>query len=134
MNLIRLLAKIVIFLLVLWSIFTSYSGLTGIPIYFPFAISEDGNIPFHRMQTIRIAVLLTIAYYGTLYILNRSKEIYPIHFIKTFFFNLCVVGLIIFYRTDVPKEEYFVAAFWIIFFLIITISTIPRYKKYFLKK
>ena len=134
MKLMRIIAKILVFLFVLWLIFTSFTGLLGVSVYFPLTINEDGNIPLHRLQSIRIAVFLTLAYYGTLYVFNKSKEVYPIHFVKTFLFNLCVVGLIIFYRTGVPKEEYLVAAFWIIFLLIINIATTPRIKKLFSKK
>ena len=133
MNLIRFIAKILIFLFVVWLIFISIAGLLGISIHFPFVITEEGGIPYHRLLSIRIAVFLTLAYYGALYIINKSKEVYPVQFLKVFLFNLCAVGLVIFYRMDVPKEEYLVAAFWIGFFIILNFATTDRYRKLFKK-
>ena len=79
MNLIRFIAKILIFLFVVWLIFISIAGLLGISIHFPFVITEEGGIPYHRLLSIRIAVFLTLAYYGALYIINKSKEVYPVN-------------------------------------------------------
>jgi len=42
MNLIRFIAKILIFLFVVWLIFMSIAGLLGISIHFPFVITEGG--------------------------------------------------------------------------------------------
>ena len=74
MNLIRFIAKILIFLFVVWLIFISIAGLLGISIQFPFVITEECGIPYHRLLSIRIAVFLTLAYYGALYIINKSKD------------------------------------------------------------
>ena len=134
MKLLIFVTKTMMFLFVLWLIFMSIAGLLGISIHFPFVITEEGGIPYHRLQSIRIAVFITLAYYSSLYVFNRSKEVYPVQFLKVFLFNLCAVGLIIFYRTGVPKEEYLVAAFWIAFFLIINFATTNRYRKLFSKK
>ncbi len=134
MSLVRLISKSMVFLFVLWLIIISIAGLFGISIHFPFVITEEGGIPYHRLQSIRIAIFLTLAYYGFLYIFNKSKEVYPVHFLKVFLFNLCAIGLIILYRTGVPKEEYLVVAFWIAFLLVINFATTKRYRRMFTKK
>ena len=86
------------------------------------------------MQTLRIALFLTLAFYGLQFVLGLSKEVYPISFVKIYIFNMCIVGLVIFYKLDVPKEEYLVLAFWLAFLFIINIATTSRYRRLFKKK
>ena len=130
----RLLAKLLVSGLVIWLIFVAITGLFGISIQFPFEIIEEGEFPYHRMQTLRIALFLTLAYYGLQYLLGFSKEVYPISFVKIYIFNMCVVGILIFYRLDVETKEYLVLAFWLAFLLIINIATVNRYRRFFKKK
>ena len=130
----RLLAKLLVSGLVIWLIFVAITGLFGISIQFPLKLIEEGEFPYHRMQTLRIALFITLAYYGIQYVLGFSKEVYPISFVKIFIFNMCVVGILIFYRLDVKKEEYLVLAFWLAFLLIINVATTNRYRRLFKKK
>ena len=130
----RLFAKLLVLCFVLWVIIVSINGLFGISIQFPFEIIEEGEFPYHRMQTLRIALFLTLAYYGLQYLLGFSKEVYPISFVKIYIFNMCIVGILIFYRLDVEKKEYLIIAFWLAFLLLINIATANRYKRLFRKK
>ena len=130
----RLLAKLLISCLVIWLLIVSITSLFGVSIQFPFTIIEQGELPFHRMQTLRIALFLTLAFYGLQFVLGLSKEVYPISFVKIYIFNMCIVGLVIFYKLDVPKEEYLVLAFWLAFLFIINIATTSRYRRLFKKK
>ena len=95
---------------------------------------QEGEIAYHRLQTIRIALFLTIAYYGLQYVLDLTKQVYPINFVKVFIFNMCIVGLALFYRLDVNREEYLVLAFWLLFLAILNIATANRYRRLFNKK
>ena len=130
----RLLAKLLVSFLVIWLLCVSITGLFGISIQFPFTIVDEGELPFHRMQTLRIALFLTLAFYGLQFVLGLSKEVYPISFVKIYIFNMCIVGLVIFYKLGVPKEEYLVLAFWLAFLFIINIATTSRYRRLFKKK
>ena len=130
----RLLAKLLVSGLVVWLLIVAITGLFGISIQFPFKIIEEGELPYHRMQTLRIALFLTLAYYGLQYLLGFSKEVYPISFVKIYIFNMCVVGVLIFYRLDVEKNEYLIIAFWFVFLLLINVATANRYKRLFKKK
>ena len=57
----KLLANAVIALIVIWTITVSASKFLGITIYFPWATSSAEEIPINRLQTVRIAILLTLA-------------------------------------------------------------------------
>jgi hypothetical protein len=103
----------------------------GLTVYFPFVISETGEIPKHREEATRAGIMLTFAYYGVLHLFRRNTEVYPINFLITFLFNTVVAGLYVFYRHEVPIEEYLVAIFWIICLVIFYIASRPLMKDYF---
>ena len=129
----RLLAKFLVSFLVIWLFSVSITGLFGISIQFPFTIIEEGEIAYHRWQTLRIALFLTLGYYGLQFVLGLSKEVFPISFVKMYIFNMCIVGLALFYRLNVEREEYLILAFWLAFLFIINIATTNRYRKLFKK-
>jgi len=60
MNAIRLLSKIVIICLILWAVYASLSAFFGVQIYFPFRLAEAESIPYHRWQSVRVAMFLTL--------------------------------------------------------------------------
>ena len=130
----RLLAKLLVTTMVVWLLSVVICGLLGITIQFPFTILDEGEIAYHRWQTIRISLFLTVAYYGLQYVLGLTKEVYPISFVKVYIFNMCIVGLALFYRLNVEREEYLVIAFWLLFFVIPNIATTNRYRKFFKKR
>ena len=130
----RLLAKLLVATMVIWLLSVVICGLLGVSIQFPFTLIKEGEIAYHRWQTIRIALFLTIAYYGLQYVLGFTKEVYPINFVKVYIFNMCIVGLALFYRLDVDREEYLVLAFWLLFLAILNIATANRYRRLFKKK
>tara|TARA_B100000965_G_scaffold392482_1_gene402083 strand:- start:277 stop:672 length:396 start_codon:yes stop_codon:yes gene_type:complete len=130
----RLLAKLLVLGLVIWLLIVAIASLFGISIQFPFKLINEGELPYHRMLTLRIALFFTLAYYGLQYVLGLSKEVYPISFVKLYIFNMCVVGILVFYRLNVESKEYLLLAFWLAFLLIINIATANRYKRFFRKK
>ena len=130
----RLFAKILVIIMVIWLLSVVICGLLGVSIQFPLTIIEEGEIAYHRWQTIRIALFLTVAYYGLQYVLGFTKEVYPINFVKVYIFNMCIVGLALFYRLNVEREEYLVLAFWLLFLAILNIATANRYRRLFNKK
>ena len=129
----RLFAKTLVITMVIWLLSVVICGLLGVSIQFPFTILEEGEIAYHRWQTIRIALFLTVAYYGLQYVLGFTKEVYPINFVKVYIFNMCIVGLALFYRLNVEREEYLVLAFWLFFLAILNIATTNRYRRLFKK-
>ena len=129
----RLISKLLVIAMVIWLLSVAICSLFGITIQFPFTVVENGEIAYHRLQTIRIALFLTIAYYGLQYVLGFTKEVYPISFVKVYIFNMCVVGLALFYRLSVEREEYLIIAFWLLFLVILNIATTNRYRRLFKK-
>ena len=130
----RLIAKLLVTAMVMWLLSVIICGLLGVSIQFPFTIVDEGEIAYHRLQTIRISLFLTVAYYGLQYVLGFTKEVYPINFVKVYIFNMCIVGLALFYRLNVEREEYLVLAFWLLFLVILNIATTNRYRRMFKKK
>ena len=130
----RLFAKLLVTAMVIWLLSVVICGLLGVSIQFPFTILEEGEIAYHRLQTLRIALFLTVAYYGLQYVLSLTKQVYPINFVKVYIFNMCIVGLALFYRLDVDREEYLLLAFWLLFLAILNIATANRYRRLFKKK
>jgi hypothetical protein len=130
----RLFAKLLVAAMVIWLLSVVICGLLGVSIQFPFTLIEEGEIAYHRLQTLRIALFLTVSYYGLQYVLDLTKQVYPINFVKVFIFNMCIVGLALFYRLDVDREEYLVLAFWLLFLAILNIATANRYRRLFKKK
>ena len=130
----RLFAKILVIAMVIWLLSVVICGLLGVSIQFPFTVVDEGEIAYHRLQTIRISLFLTVAYYGLQYVLGFTKEVYPINFVKVYIFNMCIVGLALFYRLNVEREEYLVLAFWLLFLAILNIATTNRYRRLFKKK
>ena len=129
----RLFSKLLVIGMVIWLLSVVICGLLGVSIQFPFTLIEEGEIAYHRWQTIRIALFLTIAYYGLQYVLGLTREVYPINFVKVYIFNMCVVGIALFYRLNVEREEYLVLAFWLLFLAILNIATANRYRRLFKK-
>ena len=130
----RLFAKLLVAAMIIWLLSVVICGLLGVSIQFPFTLIEEGEIAYHRWQTIRIALFLTIAYYGLQYVLGRTKEVYPINLVKVYIFNMCIIGLALFYRLGVDREEYLILAFWLLFLAILNIATTNRYRRLFKKK
>ncbi|MEC7437265.1 MAG: hypothetical protein VX702_00410, partial [Pseudomonadota bacterium] len=82
----------------------------------------------------RLALFATFVFYGVMHLLFGSREVYPVHFLKTYLFMVSIIGSIVFFQTGVRPTEYFVPAF--LFWVAITLhlASAPRYRRYFGKK
>ena len=126
--------KLLIIFLTGWTLFISVSTFFGTTIYFPFKISEVEFIPYHRWQSVRIAVFLTFSYFAIMYLFNKGKEYLPIQFLAIYLKILTIVGCIMFYKADVQNSEYFVLLFFGLSSVIIDLSRGTKSRKYFSKK
>ena len=86
----RVFANLLIGLLSLWAIYSIVSTAFGVFIVFPLrAVDERGSVRDGRLQSIRLAVCWQLLLFTALCIsCKSSKEVYPIHFLKTFLFSL----------------------------------------------
>lgn len=135
----RVFANLLIGLLSLWAIYSIVSSAFGVFIVFPLRSVESVGVPDGRLQSIRLAVLATFAFYGAMHLIQGSREVYPIHFLKTFLFFLgSMGGLFGFQKTlegvSVPWTEWSLVIFWLLIAVLLHLASAPRYRRYFGKK
>ena len=130
----RLVANGVIAFFVLWTLAVSIAEFIGVTIHFPWVIAGVDEIPLHRLQSLRIAILLTFAHYGLLHLFGKNQEYLPIHFLSQFLFYLVLSGGIIMYKIDVPVLEYGVLLVFTIVWLLTIIAAKPLIRDYFKNK
>jgi len=122
----------VIAFFVLWTLAVSGAEFIGVTIHFPWIITDE--IPLHRLHTLRIAILLTFAYYGVLHLFGKNQEYLPIHFLNQFLFYLVMSGAIIFYKNELPVREYWILVLFTIVWLLTVIAAKPLIRDYFKNK
>ena len=131
----RTIANSVITLMMIWALWVSFLAFLDITIHWPWIITEAHTeaIPFHRLQTVRIGLLLTFSYYGLLHLIGKSQEFYPLHFLTTYLFYMVLSGLIIFYRRDVLMQDWGVLVFFSVCLVFCYAAARPEVNKH-LKK
>ena len=127
------LMNLVVAFIAMWAVGVSILTFFGMTVYFPFTISDEGTIPYHRLQTIRIAVFMTMAYFTALHLFRGSKEYFPIQFLEIYLKVLTLVGMVIFYQAKVEKSEFFILLFFGISSIILHLARRSKHK-YFSKK
>ena len=130
----RLLANAVIAFFVFWTLAVSVAEFIWVTIHFPWVIAGVDEIPLHRLQSLRIAILLTFAHYGVLHLFGKNQEYLPIHFLSQFLFYLVTSGGIILYKIEVPVREYGILALFTIVWLLTVIAAKPLIRDYFKNK
>ena len=83
------------------------------------------------MQAVRVAVFITFVYYAITYLLNASKEMYPIHFFKIFIISLGITAIIFTYQYEESIDNYVIGIFFIICGIIFHLASKPNIRKYF---
>ena len=127
----RIIGKLLVFTLSIFAIFLGICAVLGIQVYFPFNVAEGKEIPYHRMQSIRVAVFITFTFYGALYLINSIKEVYPIHFLKVFMISLGITSLVFSYQAEEGIKEIILAIFYLCCGLIFHLISKPAIRKYF---
>ena len=127
----RLIGKLLVLILSIFAIFLGTCAVLGIQIYFPFNVAEGEEIPYHRMQSIRVAVFITFTFYGALYLINSIKEVYPVHFLKVFMISFGITSLLFSYQSDAGVKEIILAIFYLCCGLVFHLISRPAIKKYF---
>ena len=111
--------------------------LLGVTISFPLdQIGHDG-IPYHRLCALRLAIFGTFAFYGLMHLLKGSKQLYPIHFLKTFLFFLSIFGVFVGmqYPTNMLENgDWYTLGFWFLIATALHFLSLPRFRRYFRKK
>ena len=130
----RIFANTIIIVTSIWALVAAASAMFGATVYFPWILAPSGEIPPHRLDAIRVGVLLTCTYFGFLHIIGKSQQLYPINFLTTFLFFLVVGGTVVFNKYQVPLSEYWLSVFWSFVCLMTYIASRPLVRDYFKKK
>ncbi len=133
-KLLKILAKVLIAFLGVWCLCASLAALYGVSLYFPFYISEGIEIPYHRMVSLRVTILLTFAFYSLKYLVSESKQLYPIQFLDTilkiYFCSALAIGI----RFDIAKSEFFILSLFLLMAIISHIVSRPKLRRYYYSK
>ena len=131
------IANFLIACITLWAICVVAAYLFGVTLSFPLEqIAPDGH-PYHRLCALRLAIFGTFAFYGLMHLLKGSKQLYPIHFLKTFLFFLSIFGVFVGlkYHTDMLENgDWYALGFWFLIATALHFSSLQRFRRYFRKK
>ena len=127
----RILSKIIVAMLALWAAFIVISEIAGVTVFFPFNFVETVEIPYHRMQAVRLSVFLTFIYFGILYIFMQSEKLYPIQFLDIYIKSITICSLFIFYSQNVPFREYYFVFFFFVVSVILHFASRKKIRNYF---
>ena len=129
---IRKITDILIFFLSIFAILTVASFYFDVFIIFPFTLVESKEIPYENLVAIRLAVFATFSFYGVMHILHGSKEVYPIHFLKTFLFMLSIMAISVYLKTDadISLKQWLIVLFFFCVAIILHISTASKIRRF----
>ena len=124
--------NIFIFFLSFWAIFTILSFYLDVYILFPFTLVESDEIPYNNLIAIRLAIFATFGFYGIMHLLHGSKEVYPVHFLKTFLFMLSIIGLTVFIKgnAEVTLKQWMICLFFFFVAIIIHLATGSKKRRF----
>ena len=124
--------NIFIFFLSVWAIFTVVSFYFDLYILFPFTLVESKEIPYDKLIAIRLAIFSTFAFYGLMHLLHGSKEVFPVHFLKTFLFMLSIIGITVFIKGNeaVSLKQWMLCLFFFFVAIIIHLATGSKTRRF----
>ena len=97
----RLFSNVIIALLAVWVSYAYVNSIIGNTIMFPLVSPSEENIPYYKLQTVRLSVFITFVYYALFHVIKGSEKIYPIHFLKTYLFALAFNLMLLILIADV---------------------------------
>ena len=127
----KMLSKIIVGILSLWAVFIIVCELMGVTVYFPFNFVDREDIPYHRINSVRLSVFLTFIYFGIRYLFFQSEKLYPIQFLDVYIKSLVISASFVFYSLDIELSEYRFIFFFIIVSIIIHFASRKKIRSYF---
>jgi len=124
-------SKILILILSLWAAFIIFFELIGVTVYFPFNFIEKQEIPYHRINSVRLSVFLTFIYFGVRYIFFQSDKLYPIQFLDIYLKSVTICALFVFYTSKVEWREYYFILFFFVVSVFVHFASRKRIRSYF---
>ena len=129
----HLLSKIIIIILTLLGATVLIGELFDLHIYFPLNLADNEKIPYHRMQSIRLSLILTFIYFGIRYIFFQSHKMYPVQFFNIYLKSLTICSLLVFYSFQVAIIEYYFVIFFFLVSTVLHFASKPEIRNYFKK-
>ena len=71
----RLFSKIIIAWLEVWASYAYVNSKIGNTIMFPLVSPSEENIPYYKLQTVKLSVLITFVYNALLHFIKGSEKI-----------------------------------------------------------
>ena len=129
---IRKLRDVIIFCLSVWAILTIVSFYFDIYVIFPLTLVASNEIPYENLIAIRLAIFATFAFYGLMHLLHGSKEVYPVHFLKTFLFMLSIMGLTVFIKSnaEISLKQWLIILFFFCVAIILHLSSSSKLRRF----
>jgi len=129
---IDIFTNILILFLSSFAIFTVVLFYLDIYILFPFTLVESKEIPYNNLIGIRLAIFATFGFYGLMHLLHGSKEVYPVHFLKTFLFMLSILGITVFIKGNeaVSLKQWMLCLFFFFVAMIIHLATGSKKRRF----
>ena len=131
---IKILAKTLIAFLGLWCLGSSLAAIYGVSIYFPFYISNGIEMPYHRLVSLRVTILLTFSYYSFKYMISESRQLYPIQFLDTilkiYFCSALAFGI----RFEMAASEFALLFVFLLIAIVTHIVSRPKLRRYYYSK
>ena len=99
---------------------------------FPFTLVESKEIPYNNLIAIRLAIFATFGFYGLMHVLHGSKEVYPVHFLKTFIFMLSIIATTVFIKGDaeVTLKQWMLCLFFFFVAIVIHLATGSKKRRF----
>ena len=133
-KLIKILAKTLIAFLGLWCLVASIAAIYGVSLYFPFYISDGLEMPYHRLVSLRVTILLTFSFYSFKYMISESRQLYPIQFLDTilkiYFCSTLVIGI----RFGAASSEFAILFVFLLMAIVTHIVSRPKLRRYYYSK
>ena len=126
--------KILIVFLTIIGIVILAGEIINVHIYFPLSVSDNDKVPYHRMQSVRLATIISFVYFGIRYLVWNTVKMYPIQFLNIILKSLAISSLFVYYTFQMELSEYWFVLFFFIVAIILHLSSRPEIKKIFKHK
>jgi len=130
----RLISRIIIIFLLLYSLSVIIAYFFNKSITFPFSITNNFYVPVHRLHAIHLATFSTLVYFVINYLFFQSRALYPIKFIGIFLFILGIVSALSIYKEKIDSSEYLLSIFFLLTSLILFNAEKSKSRRYYKKK
>ena len=130
----RNLDVIIALLIAIWSGLFVFSSATGIPLYFPFLVFSEDNLPQHRVLAVRISIFATLLYFSISHIFSRDKKYRPVHFLRIYLNMMCLICLILYVRMPNAREDFDSMIIILLLAVLANIASRKTVRSYFGKR